>query len=219
MTTYIRPTTVTAISDTFADHVARGSVNPGVDYETRVGTPLVSVAAGRVTDADDNPAGAGGKMVHVDHDDGTGADYLHLSGVSVARGQKVIQGQRLGYTGNTGDSTGPHLHMSFRPNHDHGYSNVGNQDFEAVLRAQGAAAAGGGAAPLPPEQEDDEMARFVRRKDGTLALATGATFTVLKNMDEARSIEAVGTAKLADMVQLSDDLIWNSLVNVNARAK
>lgn len=161
------------ISDTFADHVARGSVNPGVDFPVPVGTPVHSVASGTVTVADDNPGGSGGKMVHVNHDDGTGADYLHLSGVSVHVGQTVAQGALLGYSGNTGtETTGPHLHMSFRPNHTDWFGNVGNEDFAALMTGQTAPASGTGTplpAPLPaPTPIRKTAMKFYSDKAGTI---------------------------------------------------
>jgi murein DD-endopeptidase MepM/ murein hydrolase activator NlpD len=217
MTTYIRPTSVSDVSETFASHVQRGSVNAGVDYRTASGTRLVSVAAGTVTVADDNPAGSGGKMLHVNHDDGTGADYLHLNGISVAEGARVVQGQLLGYTGNTGDTTGPHLHMSFRPNHSQGFSNNGNQDFEAIVASQ-TSTSGGGSTPIT--EGDEDMGKFVQKKDGTIGYwDAGGCLTTLVNMDEVRAIEATGSAKLEDAVKLTDNLIWDKLAAVTARHK
>lgn len=145
MTDYIYPTNTTRVSDSFADHVARGSVNPGTDYVVyRV--PVYSVAAGVVTDADGNPSGSGGRMVHVDHDDGTGADYLHLDSLSVSRGDRVAQGQKIGVSGNSGDPVGGgvygyHLHLSFRRRHGSAYTRTDSVDFDQLMRAQAELAA------------------------------------------------------------------------------
>lgn len=133
----------TDITDTFASHVARGSVNPGVDFAVPVGTSVVAIANGTVTVVDDNPDGSGGKMVHVDHDDGTGADYLHLSGISVPVGTRVTPNRLLGYSGNTGASTGPHLHFTYRLNHNAWFGSAGNTDFLAVMAKQGDTASSG----------------------------------------------------------------------------
>lgn len=148
---YIYPTSVRSVSDDFADHVVRGSANPGTDYTCGYGSRVVSVAAGLVTDADGNPDGSGGRMVHVDHDDGTGADYLHLSALSVSSGDRVAQGQLIGYSGGSGFGDnryyGSHLHLSFRRRHGAAYTGVGNIDFDALMASS--ATDGGGAAPIP----------------------------------------------------------------------
>lgn len=163
---YIYPTAVTAVSDSFQDHVDRGSVNPGTDYKAPAGSKVVSVAAGVVTDADGNPDGSGGRTVHVNHDDGSGADYLHLNAVSVSVGDRVTQGKTLGYSGGSGDGLnnyyGDHLHISFRRNHTTGYSNVGNIDFDALMRSQGTAPTGDGATPVRviPKAKGTENVKF-----------------------------------------------------------
>lgn len=138
---YIYPTSSRVISDSFQDHINRESVNPGVDYECATGTTIISVANGTVTDADGSPAGSGGRTIHVNHSDGTGADYLHLNALSVSAGDVVTQGQKLGYSGGSGNGSntyyGPHLHISFRPNWSTGYGNNANQDFQAIMDSQG----------------------------------------------------------------------------------
>lgn len=178
MTNYIYPVNPHPIQDfdsTFAGHVARGSVNPGTDYAVAMGTSVVSVASGVVTDADGAPDGSGGRTVHVDHDDGSGADYLHLNAISVSAGDRVSQGQRVGFSGASGEGInnyyGPHLHISFRYNHSHGYWNDGNVDFDAIMTAQ-TAAAGGGAVPIP-EEVPEVVAKYIRQDRVTRILAPG----------------------------------------------
>ena len=159
MTAYVYPTSTTGVSDDFQDHVDRGSVNPGTDYTAAYGSNVVAVAAGTVTDASNDPGGGGGRTVHIDHDDGTGSDYLHLSAVGCSAGQWVPQGALIGISGASGYGSdwyyGPHLHISYRPNHAHGYGNSGNQDFDAIMTAQGGQ-------PTPPEptpiiEEEEEI--------------------------------------------------------------
>lgn len=176
---YIYPTPIHSVSDSFQDHVNRGSVNPGTDYMDAAGDPVVAVAAGTVTDADSSTDGGGGRTIHIDHDDGSGADYLHLSSVGVSPGQWVAQGARIGASGASGYGSdwyyGPHLHISFRRNHSHGYGNNGNVDFDAIMRSQG------DVAPTPPtETKEDHEMRIVQVPSGTVALVgeyTGKKYT------------------------------------------
>ena len=82
----------------------------GVDYAAPTGTPVVATGDGTVTFA--ARAGGAGKMVKVKHNVGRIlTKYLHLSryGKGIRPGVKVKQGQVIGYVGNTGLSTGPHL--------------------------------------------------------------------------------------------------------------
>lgn len=184
---YVYPTDVRAVSDDFAAHVARGSVNPGTDYICyRV--PVVSVAAGVVTDVDNNPSGSGGRMVHVDHDDGTGADYLHLDSIAVVRGQRVAQGQQLGISGNSGDPVGGgtygfHLHISFRRRHGAAYTSAGSIDFDALMRTTTAATDARPIIPTP-EQEGDTMRTLKSRQTGAVYNLGELTYQKLDNLDQ-----------------------------------
>lgn len=82
---------------------------PSIDIGTPTGTPVASIAAGRVSTST-QIAGSYGSYIKVNHG-GFSSLYAHLSGRSVGAGQAVKGGQRIGYTGNTGNSTGPHLHF------------------------------------------------------------------------------------------------------------
>lgn len=130
------------VSDTFQDHVNRGSVNPGTDYIAAWGSQVWSVADGIVTDGNNaDISGSGGRVMHIDHDDGSGADYLHLSSIDIAVGTHVLQGAPIAHSGASGFGSehyyGAHLHISYRPNHNHGYGGTGNIDFDAKVRAEG----------------------------------------------------------------------------------
>jgi murein DD-endopeptidase MepM/ murein hydrolase activator NlpD len=81
----------------------------GVDYSASVGTPVWAVSDGSVTRAGN--AGPNGNLVCVRHMNGFETCYAHLSKVLVRTGQRVSQKQVIALTGNTGRSTGPHLHM------------------------------------------------------------------------------------------------------------
>lgn len=109
---HVRPTTITtAISDNYAAHIRRGSGLPGTDYKTPVGEQIVASQAGTVTRAGSTPL-ANGRNIRIQHADGTTSYYLHLSEVWVTNGQSVAQGNVIGKSGNTGKTTGPHLHFS-----------------------------------------------------------------------------------------------------------
>ncbi len=81
----------------------------GMDFKVAVGTPVTSSADGVITRVNWNWS-ANGNCIEVQHNDGVLAKYLHLSESSVAAGAKVRAGEVIGLTGNTGRSTGPHLH-------------------------------------------------------------------------------------------------------------
>jgi murein DD-endopeptidase MepM/ murein hydrolase activator NlpD len=133
--TWIRPVEA-KISDDFAAHKKRKSVNPGVDYVVPVGTPLVAVADGVVARISNTVAGAGGRVVLIDFPSGHKADYLHLSRVDVAKGDSVKQGQVIGLSGGSGLGKelgyGPHLHFSFREGGTF-LTGTGNIDYEAFI--------------------------------------------------------------------------------------
>lgn len=81
----------------------------GMDFKTPIGTPIVTPRAGRVTRVNWNHA-ANGNCVEVQFTDGATAKFLHMNENAVKDGQTVSAGTELGKTGNTGRSTGPHLH-------------------------------------------------------------------------------------------------------------
>ncbi|MBN2332725.1 MAG: M23 family metallopeptidase [Deltaproteobacteria bacterium] len=86
----------------------RREFHHGVDIVNRKGTPVIATADGRVKFAGVN--GGYGKMVVVDHGTGVETKYGHLSRIGVKVGEKVVRGQEIGLLGNSGRSTGPHLH-------------------------------------------------------------------------------------------------------------
>ena len=88
----------------------------GTDFGVPVGTPIKSVTDGTVRATGNTDAVAGcysyGKWVLVDHPNGLSTLYAHLSRRGVSAGQSVAAGEQIGYSGNTGYSTGPHLHLT-----------------------------------------------------------------------------------------------------------
>jgi len=87
----------------------------GVDYGAPIGTPIYAVAGGEVIVSRVSGYNGGyGLYVVVKHPNGTQTLYAHLSRVAVSMGTSVAQGEVIGYVGNTGRSTGPHLHFEVR---------------------------------------------------------------------------------------------------------
>jgi murein DD-endopeptidase MepM/ murein hydrolase activator NlpD len=84
----------------------------GVDYGAAIGTPVWAVADGTVTRAGRD--GASGNLVCLRHMNGLETCYAHLSRIAVRAGQRVSQKQVIAYSGNTGRSTGPHLHYALK---------------------------------------------------------------------------------------------------------
>ncbi|MEV0238589.1 transglycosylase family protein [Streptomyces sp. NPDC050674] len=103
----------------------------GIDFPVPTGTTVKSVAAGSVVSA--GWGGSFGYQVVVRHADGRYSQYAHLSAISVRDGQSVSAGQRIGRSGSTGNSSGPHLHFEVRTGPGFG-SDV---DPVAYLRAGG----------------------------------------------------------------------------------
>jgi len=81
----------------------------GMDFKTPVGTPTLATRSGRVTRTNWNTR-SNGNCVEIKFSDGTLAKYLHLSSTDVRAGQHVRAGDVIGASGNTGRSSGPHLH-------------------------------------------------------------------------------------------------------------
>lgn len=84
----------------------------GMDFAGRIGTPVKTVAAGVVTQS--GKSGAYGLLVEIDHGQGLVTRYAHNKRVLVKVGDVVQRGDRISLLGNTGKSTGPHLHFEVR---------------------------------------------------------------------------------------------------------
>ncbi|MBP3888425.1 MAG: M23 family metallopeptidase [Cellulosilyticum sp.] len=96
-----------------------GYTHQGIDIRAAEGTPVFAIADGIVTKAAPDSKGVnrgGGHMIFVDFGEGVEGRYMHLSAYAVKVGDEVKQGQVIGFTGNTGDSTTPHLHFEYRVN-------------------------------------------------------------------------------------------------------
>lgn len=93
-----------------------GTGHNGIDFRASVGTPLKAASSGEVVgtgNTDTVCSGASyGKWVLLRHTNGLSTLYAHLSVISVSAGDTVQSGSVIGYSGNTGYSTGPHLHFT-----------------------------------------------------------------------------------------------------------
>ena len=91
-----------------------GRMHEGIDIAVAEGTPVRAAAAGTVIYA--GWMGGYGNLVVVDHGNGVSTAYAHNSSLGVGVGQSVAAGQVVSYSGNTGNSTGPHVHFEVRVN-------------------------------------------------------------------------------------------------------
>ena len=92
----------------------RRELHKGIDIANRKGTPVVATANGIVTFV--GRKGSFGKMVIINHGHGIVTRYAHLDKIKIKRGGTVKRGNIIGTIGNTGRSTGPHLHYEVRLN-------------------------------------------------------------------------------------------------------
>ncbi|MCL1786127.1 MAG: M23 family metallopeptidase [Alphaproteobacteria bacterium] len=114
-----RPVTGQRITSPFGQRVDPitghdGAVHRGIDFSGAVGTPLLAVSPGKVSFAGEK-AGFG-KTVEIDHGLGFSTLYAHLSRINVERGEIVKARQIVGLAGESGRSSGPHLHYEIRYN-------------------------------------------------------------------------------------------------------
>ncbi len=116
--TYIKPISGGRLSSGFGARSAptkgASTNHKGVDWATPIGTTVVASNAGTVVHA--GWASGYGYAVYINHADGRQTRYGHLSKVLVKVGQTVSQGERIALSGNTGRSTGPHVHFEIRIN-------------------------------------------------------------------------------------------------------
>ncbi len=91
-----------------------GALHGGIDVANSIGTPIRAVSDGIVIEA--GPYGGYGNMVKLRHSDGTVTLYGHLNSISVSVGERVYAGDPIATMGNTGNSTGPHLHFEVHLN-------------------------------------------------------------------------------------------------------
>lgn len=112
------PTTTRRISSPFGNRVApttgASTYHQGIDIDGNTGDPVWAAKAGVVVIS--GWGNVSGNYIKIDHRDGTTSVYMHLQARYVSKGQMVSQGQSIGTMGNTGVSTGDHLHFGITVN-------------------------------------------------------------------------------------------------------
>jgi murein DD-endopeptidase MepM/ murein hydrolase activator NlpD len=93
-----------------------GAFHSGIDIAAAYGSPVRATADGEVAEANMNGGGYGREIV-LDHGHDLQTVYGHLSAIAVVPGQRVMRGQVIGYEGQSGRATGPHLHYEVRVHH------------------------------------------------------------------------------------------------------
>ncbi|MGX1313592.1 murein DD-endopeptidase MepM/ murein hydrolase activator NlpD [Streptomyces calvus] len=134
---WVDPVKTYKLSASFAQNGGMwASKHSGQDYAVPTGTPVVATHGGTVVKAGGNGAGDGpayGNAVVIKHGNKTYSQYAHLSSVNVKAGQVVKTGQKIALSGNTGNSSGPHLHFEIRTTPNYGSA----VDPVKFLRAKG----------------------------------------------------------------------------------
>ncbi|WP_280547417.1 peptidoglycan DD-metalloendopeptidase family protein [Halomonas sp. 11-S5] len=148
-------------------HPVTGRISPhkGTDFAMPIGSAVQAPANGRVEKVGHHPAA--GRYVVIRHDNGYKTRYLHLSKPLVSNGQRVTMGERIALSGNSGRSTGPHLHYEVL---------VNNRQVNAMKVA------------LPENQslQGEQLVAFQRQAAPALAaLQSGETGTVVASAGAA----------------------------------
>lgn len=122
-------------------HPITGKISPhnGTDFAVPRGTPVYTTGDGVVSRVENHPYA--GKYIVIEHSGQYRTRYLHLDRILVRKGQRVSRGERIALSGNTGRSTGPHLHFEFH---------INGRPVNA-MRAQ---------IPLATAVKDDQIAEF-----------------------------------------------------------
>jgi murein DD-endopeptidase MepM/ murein hydrolase activator NlpD len=116
--TWLRPCSYVKMTSPFgmreSPTAGASTYHQGVDLAGPEGTPIYATRAGRVTTA--SYSGSAGYYVSINHLDGYSSIYMHMTNYVVGAGSTVSAGQLIGYMGNTGISTGSHLHFGISLN-------------------------------------------------------------------------------------------------------
>ncbi|MFP4091284.1 MAG: M23 family metallopeptidase [Cyclobacteriaceae bacterium] len=114
-------------------------LHTGLDFAARIGTPIHASGGGTVTKVSSSYYGYG-KQVEIDHGFGFKTKYAHMSEFKVKVGQKVKRGELIGYSGNSGTSSGPHLHYEVLKNRKkvnpihYIYQDISEAEYEMLVK-------------------------------------------------------------------------------------
>ena len=114
-------------------------MHPGIDFSAPQGTPVYATGSGKVSQTKSSFTGYGNQII-IDHGYGYLSRYAHLQEFNVKAGQTVERGQCIGYVGNTGTSTAPHLHYEVfkddeRVNPIHYfYQDISAEEYEILVQ-------------------------------------------------------------------------------------
>ncbi|MEV6020257.1 MULTISPECIES: M23 family metallopeptidase [unclassified Streptomyces] len=133
LNTFVLPITGSYVSTGYkaSSSLWSSGSHTGVDFHAASGTSVHAVGSGTVVTA--GWGGAYGNQVVIKMHDGTYTMYGHLSSIGVSVGQAVTPGQQIGLSGDTGNTTGPHLHFEARTTAEYG----SDMDPVAYLRSHG----------------------------------------------------------------------------------
>lgn len=113
-------------------------MHTGIDFAAAIGTPIYATADGVIDKLDVSFSGYG-KMLEIDHGFGYRTRYAHMHGFAVRHGQKVKRGDLIGYVGDTGLSTAPHLHYEVFVNGIHAnpvhyfFNDLNPAEYEKII--------------------------------------------------------------------------------------
>jgi murein DD-endopeptidase MepM/ murein hydrolase activator NlpD len=113
-------------------------MHTGIDFAAAIGTPIYATADGTIDKVDISFSGYG-KVIEIDHGFGYRSRYAHMHGFAIRQGQKVKRGDLIGYVGNTGLSTAPHLHYEVFVNGIHAnpvhyfFNDLNPAEYEKII--------------------------------------------------------------------------------------
>jgi murein DD-endopeptidase MepM/ murein hydrolase activator NlpD len=144
-------------SDPFS---GRSTLHRGVDFSMKPGNPIYATGDGVVESVSFEFFGYGNSVV-IDHGFGYKTRYAHMKTISVAEGMPVKRGECLGQSGNSGKSSGPHLHYEVlykgRPVNPYNYYDLDMTPEEYATMVQGAADASGKITLHPSHQKKNKV--------------------------------------------------------------
>lgn len=114
-------------------------LHTGLDFAARIGTPIHAAGGGTVSRVSNSYYGYG-KQVEIDHGFGFKTKYAHMSEFKVKLGQKIKRGELIGYSGNSGTSSGPHLHYEVIKNRKkvnpihYIYRDISEEEYEMLVK-------------------------------------------------------------------------------------